>query len=805
MALILCVALLVGVLPTMSFALTTLTNVAITGVSAPVANSLPDYDAEVDSSIYLDAGNNSAIYYKNGICWYDITNNFNVNVNAPFVAGHQYKAVFYVKANDGFNFANNVNVTVNGSAATVSYRFSDESIEVEYVFEAIPSATPVYSIEYYTDKHFETGDVLETVTLVRMNGTSDFGDILLEWDGSWYVNETKTNNYADYEKYTGNVYMPNVSYAYRAEITLEDGYEFAEEKYITFCTTRETISGTLCSLSNDKKTAVYFFFFDSLATTALTSVTYTLGGFETGKNINEITIGSTSPVITNGVYGSDYFITKSNRVPIMTGAFEVDTVYTLYIAVKSNSHDVSSLTKTDIKLGSMQATNTEIYNGTLYAIFFMPKLEASLTEIYSIHLVTDVVKPQAGAEFYYPEVFAVNGEQALASAIQKPIRDENFGWYVSDFFIPDAYSTYVKAPQKFENGKAYWFFGSLDVASGYKIADDCVVVVSTPEGLKEVSIYDEDEAYITIEFNYNLGAPTELPVAENARVSIAGYAQGKAIEDIKVTAAVNGKEMPFESADIPSEYGYFYAILDKDGKFIENGIFEYDTDYSLAVLFFEYKYDFSSIKAQDIAFANTHADKIEDRHGVYEATFKLPRLKKQIPNPFTDVKQGKFYYDSVLWAVENGITAGVTPTTFEPGSTCTRAQVVSFLWRAAGSPEPKSTNNPFTDVKTTAYYYKAVLWAVENGITAGVTPTTFEPNDDCTRGQIVAFLWRSQGSPKVKSVNPFGDVKAKAYYYDAVLWAVKYNITSGVSATSFAPKSPCTRGQIVSFLHRCLL
>ena len=118
------------------------------------------------------------------------------------------------------------------------------------------------------------------------------------------------------------------------------------------------------------------------------------------------------------------------------------------------------------------------------------------------------------------------------------------------------------------------------------------------------------------------------------------------------------------------------------------------------------------------------------------------RTVDRLSNPFTDVSEGRYYYDPVLWAVENGITAGITPTTFAPDSNCTRGQVVTFLWRAAGKPEPKTTVHPFTDVNEKAYYYKAMLWAVENGITAGMTATTFAPDQTCNRGQVVTFLYR---------------------------------------------------------------
>ena len=170
---------------------------------------------------------------------------------------------------------------------------------------------------------------------------------------------------------------------------------------------------------------------------------------------------------------------------------------------------------------------------------------------------------------------------------------------------------------------------------------------------------------------------------------------------------------------------------------------------------------------------------------------------------FVDVATGSYYEDAVDWAVENGITQGTDDTHFSPDGICTRAQAVTFLWRAAGSPEPETRTMPFTDVPAGSYYYDAVLWAVENGITEGTSDTTFSPNSTCTRAQIVAFLWRSEKSPAAGSRNPFADVKSTAYYADAVLWAVENDITKGTTNTTFSPDADCTRAQIVTFLWRC--
>ena len=182
-------------------------------------------------------------------------------------------------------------------------------------------------------------------------------------------------------------------------------------------------------------------------------------------------------------------------------------------------------------------------------------------------------------------------------------------------------------------------------------------------------------------------------------------------------------------------------------------------------------------------------------------TESVPKLT----NPFKDVPAGKYYTDAVLWAVnqEPQITNGYADGTFRPDQVCTRAQVVTFLWRAAGEPAPTRTDNPFKDVSASAYYYQAVLWALENGITTGYADGTFRPNDECTRAQVVTFLWRAQGSPTPERTdNPFKDVSASAYYAKAVLWALENGVTTGNSATTFNPDGACTRAHVVTFLCR---
>ncbi len=188
---------------------------------------------------------------------------------------------------------------------------------------------------------------------------------------------------------------------------------------------------------------------------------------------------------------------------------------------------------------------------------------------------------------------------------------------------------------------------------------------------------------------------------------------------------------------------------------------------------------------------------------VYEAP-EVPEVPDPEPteNPFNDVPTDRYFYEPVLWAVKNNITSGVSDTEFGPYEACTRAQIATFLWASAGRPDPETTENPFTDVKESDYFYKAVLWAAENGITSGVSENEFGPYEVCTRAQAVTLLWAGEGKPVVESGTSFNDVAQGDYFYDAVQWAVKNNVTAGIGDGCFGPADNCQRGQIVTFMYK---
>ena len=259
-----------------------------------------------------------------------------------------------------------------------------------------------------------------------------------------------------------------------------------------------------------------------------------------------------------------------------------------------------------------------------------------------------------------------------------------------------------------------------------------------------------------------------------------GGGSGYSYYTIKATAGTGGSISPSGNVSVREGRDQTFTITP-------------DKDYAVANV----KIDGKSIGAvKSYTFENVR------RTHTIEVIFMKANGNPQI-GVFVDVATGSYYEDAVDWAVENGITKGTDDTHFSPDGICTRAQAATFLWRAAGSPKPETRTMPFTDVPAGSYYYDAVLWAVENGITKGTSNTTFSPNMTCTRAQIVTFLWRSEKSPAAGTANLFVDVKSTVYYADAVLWAVKEDITKGTTNTTFSPDADCTRAQIVTFLWRC--
>ena len=194
----------------------------------------------------------------------------------------------------------------------------------------------------------------------------------------------------------------------------------------------------------------------------------------------------------------------------------------------------------------------------------------------------------------------------------------------------------------------------------------------------------------------------------------------------------------------------------------------------------------------------------ETAEAVREALAETLKLIDELTyeNPFDDIDEDAFYAEAVRWAYTNGITTGTTENTFDPNKTITRAEAVTFLWRAAGEPEPTATENPFVDVNENDFFFKAVMWAVENEITTGMDQNHFGPYATASRAHVITFLWRANGSPAASVENPFTDVAENAWFHDAVLWALESGVTTGATDTFFNAWGTCNRAQVITFLYR---
>lgn len=262
--------------------------------------------------------------------------------------------------------------------------------------------------------------------------------------------------------------------------------------------------------------------------------------------------------------------------------------------------------------------------------------------------------------------------------------------------------------------------------------------------------------------------------------SSGGSSSGRTYHTIKASSDSNGSISPSERVSVRHGRDQSFTITPNKG-------------YEIAKVL---------VDGKSVGAVESYTFKSVTKNHTIEAIFMKVDDNKPMPDTFMDVPKGSYYEKAVDWAVKNGITAGTGDNYFMPDGICTRAQAVTFLWRVAGSPTPKTEVMPFEDVPEGSYYYEAVLWATENEITVGTSATTFSPELTCSRAHIVSFLWRAAGYPSAGTVNPFTDVPENAYYINAMLWAVKQEITVGTTPSTFSPDEGCTRAQIVTFLYR---
>ena len=362
----------------------------------------------------------------------------------------------------------------------------------------------------------------------------------------------------------------------------------------------------------------------------------------------------------------------------------------------------------------------------------------------------------------------------------------------------------------FAGGKTYQLEILLTAEDGYVFAADVngsPELKATVNGKEVTASFSEGALLLTCYF------PEPTDEAKITTVAVDGLSAPVIGAAPDYTADIRDTRYALLDKNTATEKNGITWINNKTGKVmsVDSGKFEAGVSYTAVVALQScdgYAFRLNKQNEPEVAaYLNERA--VDEVTAAGEYTLYLWFTFAALPeSAFTDVPVDAYYYEPVMWAVANGITNGTGDgSTFSPDQNCTRAQVVTFLWRAAGSPVPGSTKMPFKDVPAGTYYYHAVLWALENGITTGTGDgSTFSPDESCTRAQIVTFLWRSQGSPIPEGTAiPFTDVKSGLYYSKAVLWAVEQGITKGTGdGSTFSPDDICTRAQIVTFLYRCM-
>ena len=396
-------------------------------------------------------------------------------------------------------------------------------------------------------------------------------------------------------------------------------------------------------------------------------------------------------------------------------------------------------------------------------------LQPYLTVASGITFTSDSVEDSDNAEYYVEGMERVDADRVLLAVDSEEFSFENA-------VLP----VYIDAGEKLSaNSNLYWVKNGHSITVNDLSGTDNLVMLAGDDNLLTVSACTGSDVAMTVSDSY-VGLLLESVEGESCSISFENTADDGEDLILTVTGTVSNGTVTVAQ----TESGISYSGLT-------------DSEVTLT----KTESEISEAPSEDTSEGSVLVD--YSRDGV---TFELHLGYTDMPtNPFVDVISGRFYYEPVQWAVDNEITTGMDKIHFAPDEKCNRAQVVTFLWRAAGSPEPTSTVNPFEDVIEGKFYYKAVLWAVENGITNGMDETHFGTSSECTRGQVATFLWRALNTPSASSeTNPFSDVQQGRFYYEAVLWAVDAGVTTGMGDSKFAPDDTCTRGQIVTFLYRAL-
>lgn len=658
----------------------------------------------------------------------------------------------------GNELTQTVTVTVNGKTLTVGTDYT-----VSDLTGTEPGSYPVTVTG--------TGNYTGTVTKSFEIAKADISSAAITYDAGPYG-------------YTGKEWKPEVTVSFNsATLTAGNDYTVSYENNINAGTAKIIITGI----------GDHF--------TGLTEKTFTINSAEisgcTFAPIADVTYNTKAhtPEVTVAISGrtleadKDYTVSYASHVNAGTA--------TVTVTGKGNftgsANTTFTIAKADLNLSvytiSSLCTETEVKTSTLPSNFFL----ADETETgFSIALTA-----AGGDAIFTQEPAVVDGENVITYQLNGGTGEATFNVTVtpvSSNYKAGTYDLKIQAYDKtnvsnrivFESGSAVYTGSGIkyekatiaghssgmrytyapDVATGATL--DAAGLPLTVGTYTVTATYSDASSYgyKTATFTITKATPAGTPAYTKIETS------GKTLADTKLTV---GTIRPAGTIawDLP-----LTTVL-KDGKEYAWTFTPTDT------------HNYTTLTGKLIPYVDDGTDYIPGVIDGNSGSFN-----------FHDVSRFDYFYDAVKWAAENGIASGTGRYTFSPDAVCTRAQTVTFLWRAAGSPMPRYRTCAFTDVDSRDYYYNAVLWAVEQGITTGLTATTFGPDVTVSRGQVATFLYRAASASKPNTFNPFTDVKTTAYNYDAILWAYDNRITTGTSDTTFSPDASCTRAQIVTFLYR---
>ncbi len=584
--------------------------------------------------------------------------------------------------------------------------------------------------------------------------------------------------------YTGTAYEPEVTVTFNGtELALDTDYTVAYTNNVNAGEATVTITGTGTHFkgSVEKHFTITAADLSGCTFAPIADVTY-----NTKAHTPEVTVAISGRTLEAD---KDYTVSYASNVNAGTA--------TVTVTGKGNftgsANTTFTIAKADLNLSvytiSSLCTETEVKTSTLPSNFFL----ADETETgFSIALTA-----AGGDAIFTQEPAVVDGENMITYQLNGGTGEATFNVTVtpvSSNYKAGTYDLKIQAYDKtnvsnrivFESGSAVYTGSGIkyekatiaghssgmrytyapDVATGATL--DAAGLPLTVGTYTVTATYSDASSYgyKTATFTITKATPTGTPAHTKIETS------GKTLADTKLTV---GTIRPAGTIawDLP-----LTTVL-KDGKEYAWTFTPTDT------------HNYTTLTGKLIPYVDDGTDYIPGVIDGNSGSFN-----------FHDVSRFDYFYDAVKWAAENGIASGTGRYTFSPDAVCTRAQTVTFLWRAAGSPMPRYRTCAFTDVDSRDYYYNAVLWAVEQGITTGLTATTFGPDVTVSRGQVATFLYRAASASKPNTFNPFTDVKTTAYNYDAILWAYDNRITTGTSDTTFSPDASCTRAQIVTFLYR---